>query len=90
MRTTIDLPDKLFRRAKARAALDGTTLKDLITRLVEQGLQRVAGSPPGPPERQRSELPLVRAATGRSLPDLTHADLYAILEEDEVTRGRTG
>ncbi len=40
MRTTIDLPDELFRQTKARAALDGTTLKDLVTRFVEQGLRR--------------------------------------------------
>jgi hypothetical protein len=30
MRTTIDLPDTLFRRAKAEAALRGCHLKDLI------------------------------------------------------------
>ena len=30
MRTTIDLPDALFRRAKAEAALRGYHLKDLI------------------------------------------------------------
>ena len=39
MRTTIDLPDPLFREAKACAALEGTTLKDLVTRCVEQGLR---------------------------------------------------
>jgi hypothetical protein len=39
MRTTIDLPDALFRRAKAAAALRGYRLKDLI----EEGLRLALG-----------------------------------------------
>ena len=30
MKTTIDLPDELFREAKARAAIEGIKLKDLV------------------------------------------------------------
>lgn len=77
-----------MRRAKARAALDGLSLKELVTRCLEQGLRRGARTVKGP-GRQRSKLPLVRAATGKSLPDLTNADLYRILEEDEVPGGRS-
>ncbi len=89
MRTTIDLPDELFRQAKAKAALDGLRLKDLITRFVEQGLRQ--GAPPSsatPPRRRRSELPVTRAATGRTLPDLTNAEIHRILEEEETAGGR--
>ena len=39
MRTTIDLPDALFRRAKAEAAMRGYRLKDLI----EEGLRLALG-----------------------------------------------
>lgn len=39
MRTTIDLPDDLFRRAKSEAALSGRKLKDLI----EEGLRLALG-----------------------------------------------
>jgi hypothetical protein len=48
MRTTVDLPEELFRRAKSEAALRGQKLKDLI----EEGLRLVldpsplAGEPP--------------------------------------------
>jgi hypothetical protein len=87
MRTTIDLPDELFRKAKARAALDGMRLKDLITRFVEQGLKQGASSAT-PLRRRRSELPVIREATGRILPDLTNAELYRILEEEETAGGR--
>ncbi len=36
MRTTIEIPDDLFRRAKATAALRGSTLKDLVVRALER------------------------------------------------------
>jgi hypothetical protein len=88
MRTTIDLPDELFRQAKAKAALDGMRLKDLITRFVEQGLRQSALSSTVPLRRRRSELPVARAATGRMLPDLTHAEIHRILEEEETAGGR--
>jgi hypothetical protein len=38
MRTTIDLPDETFRQLKARAALSGLKLKELVTQLIERGL----------------------------------------------------
>lgn len=38
MRTTIDLPDETFRQLKARAALSGLKLKDLVTQFIERGL----------------------------------------------------
>ena len=37
MRTTVDIPDALFRRAKSEAALRGRKLKDLV----EEGLRLV-------------------------------------------------
>lgn len=40
MRTTLDLPDLVFRRLKARAAIEGLSLKDLLERYVTAGLQR--------------------------------------------------
>ena len=40
MKTTIELPDITFRRAKAFAAVHGITLRQLITDAVEQQLRR--------------------------------------------------
>jgi hypothetical protein len=57
MRTTIDLPDELLRQVKARAALDGLKLKDLITRYVEQGLRQGAQSPPRCPNTGAASSP---------------------------------
>lgn len=38
MKTTIDLPDPIFRRAKATAAVHGITLKSFISTAVEKSL----------------------------------------------------
>lgn len=84
MRTTIDLPDELFRQAKAKAALDGLKLKDLLASYVEQGLRGMP-SPAAPRRRERSELPVARAATGRPLPALSNAEIHRILDEEEAT-----
>lgn len=43
MKTTVDLPDPLFRRAKATAAERGMSLKSFITRAVEQSLAAPRG-----------------------------------------------
>jgi hypothetical protein len=41
MKTTIEVPDELYRRAKAEAALRGRRLKDLV----EEGLRHVLETP---------------------------------------------
>ena len=51
MRTTIDLPDELFRRAKSEAALRGRKFKDLV----EEGLRAVVDKTP--PEDQTEPKP---------------------------------
>jgi hypothetical protein len=53
MRTTLDIPDDLFRKAKAQAALEGVRLRDLI----ERGLRFVLGEP-APPTSRRVNFPL--------------------------------
>ncbi|MCB1326161.1 MAG: hypothetical protein H7A21_05120 [Spirochaetales bacterium] len=44
MRTTIDIPDELFREIKARAALEGTTLKEYVVSRLRHGLEHHGGS----------------------------------------------
>ena len=41
MRTTVDLADELYRRAKAEAAVRGCNFKDLV----EEGLRRLLRAP---------------------------------------------
>jgi hypothetical protein len=68
IKTTIELPDELYRRAKAQAALDGVKLKDLV----EEGLRLVLEAP-RKRRRQRSLAELMTAARGvisSRIPDL--------------------
>jgi hypothetical protein len=46
MRTTVDLPDPLFREAKARAARRGENLKEFFRRAVVNELGRVPAKAP--------------------------------------------
>lgn len=39
MKTTLDLPDPLMRRVKIRAASEGRKLKEIISDLLEKGLE---------------------------------------------------
>lgn len=41
MRTTIDIPDELYRSLKARAALSGVPVREVVTRLLDLGLRAV-------------------------------------------------
>ena len=42
MKSTIEMPDSLFRRAKAAAAERGTSLRELVTQAVAEKLERDA------------------------------------------------
>lgn len=57
MKTTIEMPDDLYRRAKAEAALRGRRLKDLI----EEGVRRVLDEPQ---QSGRSLSQLMKGARG--------------------------
>lgn len=86
MRTTIDLPDDLFRQVKAKAALSGIRLKDLIARYIEQGLREGDNTPPTQPHR-RSSLPVIReAATGKSIPALSNTELAEIELAEDIAK----
>lgn len=89
MRTSLDFPDPLFRHLKARAALEGRTLRDLVVELLEKGLNAQDAVDP----RQRLQArPLFGGQTpaGAEVPldRLSHADLQALLNEDDDERAR--
>ena len=44
MKTTLEIPDDLFREAKARAALEGRKLKDLVAEALRQAVQQPVGT----------------------------------------------
>lgn len=69
MRTTVDLPDPLFRQVKSVAALRGSTLKEFIQDALQQAVtsgRRV--------RRHRVTLPLIRSKHPGTL-RLTNAEI---------------
>lgn len=58
MKTTLEISDDLFRAAKAKAALEGIKLKELVDR----GLKREVYGEAAVAPRQRVQLPIVRSA----------------------------
>lgn len=49
MKTTVELPDSLFRSAKATAAAQGQTLREFLTAAIEEKLERVYRNRTGEP-----------------------------------------
>ncbi len=50
MKTTLDIPDSIFRQAKARAALRGISLRQFVTEAIEQKVASAGLARPGSPE----------------------------------------
>jgi len=93
MRTTLDLPDETFRQLKAQAALSGLKLKELVTQLIQRGL--ATSDAARDPAQQRHPMPvaagqalypipIAREVDGTVTPFLTNAELYAVLEDEDV------
>jgi len=82
MRTTIDMPSPLMRAAKARAAQEGESLKDLVNRAVahEIGLPATAKGKTG-----RVTLPLIAPDTTPTVL-VTDDDIADAFDAEDVER----
>jgi len=74
MRTTVDLPDPLFRQIKAEAALRGMKLREFIMYSLERTLTERSAKP----KSHRVTLPLIRG-DGKRLINPTREQLDASL-----------
>jgi hypothetical protein len=76
MKTTIDILEGLLRQAKAAAALRGVKLNDLITELVQLGLNQ--------PFSQTAKkgincaIPVIILANGQIIPSMTNVQIGVI------------
>jgi hypothetical protein len=89
MRTTVEIPDELFRQAKARAALQGRSLKDLIA----DGLKLLLQTPrdaQSPAHGRRAQFPIIRPKdpARRLTPDIVAAAEEQLLTEEAAAHGR--
>jgi hypothetical protein len=82
MRTTLDLPNELLKRAKIAAVERGMTLRELVGSALAKDLE--AG--PDPERvRQRVRFPIFSSAQPGSL-ELTNADIARAEAEEDLRR----
>jgi hypothetical protein len=72
MRTTLDIPDPLYRRLKATAALRGCTVKEIVLKLIEREIAAPSA------RKRRIRLPLIESDRPGTL-RLTNAQINEIL-----------
>lgn len=84
MRTTIDIPEDLLRRAKSTAALRGIKLKDLVASLLEAGLRTEQSQPQVVRETgQKRAIPVSISSCGE-VPALSNLELAEIFLKDDL------
>ena len=84
MRTTLDLPDELLKRAKIEAVERGTTLRDLMGAALERELRQPARSQ-REPARKRARFPIFDSNSPGSL-RLNNAEIAKLEGEEDVRR----
>ena len=88
MRTTLEIPDELYRSLKARAALSGVPVREIVTQLIDLGLR---SAPSVGPNRHRRDAPPPVAIPPQGVPiaALSHEDKVRTEEiEDEAKHAR--
>lgn len=80
MRTTIDIPDPLLRRAKAAASLDGKTLKVFVSEALETKVLQASGQGVA---AKRARFPLVPSEAPGHV-KLDGDDVAEALEAEDV------
>lgn len=89
MRTSLDLPDPLFKEVKTRAVQEGVKLKDLLAKYIEAGLRAPQTTEShASPRKNPHKLPVAWERMPGEPPTLyrTNEELHAILEEEEIER----
>jgi hypothetical protein len=88
MRTSLDLPDPLFRTLKANAALQGTSLRDHVIALIERGMNAptAAASAKLSKAYQVPKIPTLDLGPGASFPMelMTNAGINEFLAREEL------
>ncbi|MCH6258687.1 type II toxin-antitoxin system VapB family antitoxin [Puniceicoccaceae bacterium K14] len=80
MRTTIDLPDELVRRAKSIAAKKGLSLKTLFTRALQKETSSLEGI--GDASPQHVQFPLIKSKAPLSQ-TISNATIEDCLSQDD-------
>lgn len=82
MKTTIEIPDEMFREAKIVAASRNQTLKSLLTEALEARLRQLA---PPSPRSDRNEPPWMAGFGGLADLSAENRRILALIEEEFET-----
>jgi hypothetical protein len=83
MKTTLEIPDALYREIKIRAARDGVKIKDLVTQTLSAGLKQPA---PKSPAKKKSVFPIFHGPGGPLLQQKELRSLSFLDEQDDLER----
>ncbi|MCI0347963.1 MAG: hypothetical protein L0Z53_00930 [Acidobacteriales bacterium] len=83
MKTTLEIPEPLFKQVKARAALEGLKLKDVVASALNGYLKRPKAS-----SKKRCPFPLVSGKGGRLLRKMSNQTVAILEEKEELERYR--
>jgi hypothetical protein len=78
MRTTVDIPDDLYRELKSKAALDGRSVKELILRGVQAELRPSQKSPRTATGPRLIRLPILKSKQPGIL-DLDNEQIFDLI-----------
>lgn len=82
MRTTLDLPDDLMKRAKIAAVERGMTLRDLVA----EGLRQALAGKKAAPTRARLKLPAVKVPDDAPILKMSTEEIKQIMEDEDIER----
>jgi len=76
MRTTVELPENLFREIKVLAARQGRSIKEIVHRAIEKEVSRSRRTAP----RYAVKLPLIHSRHRGALRSMTNAEIEDLLD----------
>ena len=80
----MDIPDDLFRQVKARAAMEGISLKELLSRCVQASLYPQTAPPAA--GSTRSRLPVIKRRGKSVIPNLSPERQARLDEEADLAK----
>jgi hypothetical protein len=84
MKTTLEIPDPLFKRVKARAALEGTKLKDIVASALSAYLVR----PKRRNDAKPCPFPIIKGDGKWKMREITPELLHQLEEEEDLEHYR--
>jgi hypothetical protein len=88
MKTTLEIPDELYREAKAKAAMENRKIKDLVADGIRLILSQSASAVERPVGKRPSPFPLIRGKGGPLLKILDNKLIVQLQEEEDIERAR--